>query len=150
MSSSKQLAVDSNILMDSTKPDSATDVEPVELKAAREVGAQLLTDYSLVYNKKIEQEWIAKGITSNPLLLQLLRMERLKFVVSGSLNGGQAQQMAKYVDSDDQPFVLAAAAIDDGARVLVTRDPKTTLKESRRWIKKEFGVEVKTASEFVT
>lgn len=150
MSDRKQLAVDTNILMDAVKPDGAADVPDDELRAAREVGTKLLTEFVLVYSKKIEQEWTAKGlVSSNSLLTNLLRNDRLRLVVVARLNGGQVRELGKHVDRDDQPFVLAAAVIDDGARVLVTRDPKTTLPESRRHVKKEYGVAVKKASEFI-
>jgi hypothetical protein len=149
MSRSPQLAVDTNTLMDATKPDGAADVDHSELVAAREVGARLLTSHILVYSKKVYQEWDAKGVTrSNKLLLDLLRQDRVKLVSPPSLRRGQVAECCKYVDEDDQPFVLAATAIEDKKKVLVTRDPKTTEKDSRRYVKKTFSVLIMKASEY--
>jgi hypothetical protein len=150
MSSRKQLAVDTNIIMDAVKADGAADVVQAELDAAREIGARLLTENIMVYSTKIEQEWTAKGLLrSNTLLLSLARFDRMKQVVARHLNHGQVRDLGEFVDRDDQPFVLVAAVIDDGSRLLITRDPKTVQVESRRYVKKEFKVVVKKASELV-
>jgi arginine repressor len=104
----------------------------------------------MVYSTKIEQEWTAKGLLrSNTLLLSLARFDRMKQVVARHLNHGQVRDLGEFVDRDDQPFVLVAAVIDDGSRLLITRDPKTVQVESRRYVKKEFKVVVKKASELV-
>jgi hypothetical protein len=46
--------------------------------------------------------------------------------------------------------VLAASAIAESPKVLVTRDPKTTPQASRKYVKKTFSVIVLTASETVS
>ena len=152
MSSHKQIAVDTNIIMDAVKADGAADVAPDELAAARGIGALLLTANILVYSKKMEQEWTSKGLlgsNSNKLLLDLLRHERMKQVTPLRVSGGQARDLGQFVDPDDQPFVLVAAVIRDRPRLLITRDPKTVRDPSRRYVKKEFKVVVKKASEHV-
>lgn len=149
MSSRKQLAVDTNIIMDAVKPDGAEDVDPDELCAARELGARLLTENVLVYSSKVEQEWTAKNLLRpDSILSTLARHDRLKKVKPLRLSRGQEQMLGQHVDLDDQPFVLVAAVIDDGTRILATRDPKTTIDSSRRYVKKNFSVLVKKATEF--
>jgi len=151
MSERRQLAVDTNALMDAVKPDGASDVSEQELKAARELGARLLTQHVVVYSKKIQQEWQAKGLVgSNKLLTDLARLDRLHMVSPRSLSGGQVRECSEHVDKDDQPFVLAASMIDPAPRVLVTRDPKTTRGASRYYVRNKFAVIVKTAGEFVS
>jgi hypothetical protein len=142
---------DTTVLMDMTKPESATDVPAIELQAARVILVQLLSGDSLqlAYSNGMLSEWVTKGLLEEDAIVRtLMDQDKFRKVKAMKISGGKIADLQEYVDFDDQVFVLSAAALPDQMRPCVTRDPKTTRKGSRREVKRLFGVTVLLASEF--
>lgn len=151
MSGPMTFVADTNVLMDMMKADGAPDVPAHELQAAKRILLTLLENRLLLgYAKKMTIEWTDKGLFNDEMIVRLLLDQNLlKPIEPRRLNGGQRDALARFVDRDDQVFVLTAAEIDADRKTLATRDPKTVQQPSRAYVKRTLNVVILLATEFV-
>lgn len=152
MKAPKCLVIDTNVLMDMKKPVGAIDAPRKEIVAAKRILVWLLTGGPLIaYATGMLPEWERRGLFRGDAAIRILMdNKRLKKLDPLHLSGGKKAELAKYIDRDDQIFVMTAAAIPDTPKPLVTRDPKIVKKASRSYAKREFSVIVLVASELAT
>jgi hypothetical protein len=146
------IVIDTNVLMDAMKLDGALDVAAAELAAARALVARLLSDEELLlaYADGMLPEWKQKKLFEEDMVLRILEDKgKLTKLKPRRLSGGQKADLGPHVAHDDQVFVLTAAEISgQKKKPCVTRDPRTTMNSSRRYVKATFDVTVLLASEY--
>ena len=143
---------DTNVLRDMTKPGSASDVSRTELVGAHAMLRMILEhgQLKLAYSKGMLPEWKRQGLFKEDAVLRiLLDSNKLECVRPRLISGGQRADLARYVNRDDQVFVLTAAELNERRKTLVTRDPKTTQSSSRAYTRRVLRVIVCLSSEFV-
>lgn len=152
MSTPSVLVTDTNVLRDMTKPGSAPDVPKAELAGAHVMLRMILTvpQLRLAYSQGMLPEWKRQGLFRDDAVLRILMdKDRLRQTKPKQISKGQRADLARFVDRDDQIFVLTAAGLNEKKKTLVTRDPKTTLPSSRAYTKRVLRVFVLLCSEFV-
>lgn len=140
------IVLDTNILVDANKdPRNPKDVASGHVVAAQAIVRSLIDGYAtLGYSRGMIGEWEERGVleTCGRLFADLYEAGSMVELTPTRLTRGQVRDLAKYVDVDDQVFVLTAASINERKKSLGTRDPKTCREPSRTYVKKKFSVSV--------
>ncbi|ASD62809.1 hypothetical protein [Bdellovibrio bacteriovorus] len=145
------VVLDTNVLLDSKKDITATDAPVAEIDGALRILIKLTdatSDFKIGVTPAILQEYLIKNAIEDLIYRFLLDNNKIVTLKPVKISGGQKADLGKYVDADDQQFLLAAAAIELKVKKLFTRDPKTTKSASIQYCKKNFAVVIKLASSF--